>query len=115
MTPFFEIAGWTLIHFVWQGTAIGLATAVALKLAAHRSPNVRYVVACTGLALMVAAPIATARLLTRSGFSRTVGYDKDGNVTCRLLEAAKPWRSGHAAEGDADRDARSSPASAGPY
>src|SRR6266508_4376650 len=64
MTPFLEIAGWTLIHFVWQGAAVGLAAAMALKLAAHRSPSLRYLLACTGLALMLAAPIATARLLS---------------------------------------------------
>src|ERR1044072_1856596 len=63
MTLFIEIAGWTLIHFVWQGAAIGLATAGALKAAARRSPNLRYVIACAGLALMLAAPAATARLL----------------------------------------------------
>ena len=64
MTPFLEIAGWTLIHFLWQGTAIGLATALALKATARRSANVRYIVACAGLALMLAAPVATARLLS---------------------------------------------------
>src|SRR5258705_3015875 len=64
MTPFFEIAGWTLIHFVGQGAAIGLATAAALRLAARRSPDVRYLVACAGLAVMVAAPVVTARLLS---------------------------------------------------
>ena len=64
MTPFLEIAGWTLIHFLWQGTAIGLATALALKATARRSANVRYIVACAGLALMLAAPAVTARLLS---------------------------------------------------
>ena len=64
MTPFLEIAGWTLIHFLWQGTAIGLATALALKATARRSANVRYIVACAGLALMLAAPVATARLFS---------------------------------------------------
>ena len=64
MTPFLEIAGWTLIHFLWQGTAIGLATALALKATARRSANVRYIVACAGLALMLAAPVVTARLFS---------------------------------------------------
>ena len=64
MTPFLEIAGWTLIHFLWQGTAIGLATALALKATSRRSANVRYIVACAGLALMLAAPVATARLFS---------------------------------------------------
>jgi beta-lactamase regulating signal transducer with metallopeptidase domain len=97
MTPFFEIAGWTLIHFVWQGTAVGLATAAALRLAARRSPNVRYVVACAGLALMMAAPVATARLLS---FDVPLGRNGE-NVQVRL----KPDTTYD--KNDKDRDVRS--------
>src|SRR5262245_24017105 len=58
-----HVIGWTLIHFVWQGTAIALVAAAALRVTERRSPNVRYLLACTGLALMLAVPAATARLL----------------------------------------------------
>src|SRR5262245_43159547 len=58
-----HVIGWTLIHFVWQGTAIALVAAAALRVTERRSPNVRYLLACTGLAVMLAAPAATARLL----------------------------------------------------
>ena len=64
MTPFSEIAGWTLIHFVWQGAAIGFVAAAVLRASAGRSPNVRYLVACAALAAMVAAPLVTAQLLS---------------------------------------------------
>ena len=30
MNPWIEVTGWTLIHFVWQGTLLALATAAAL-------------------------------------------------------------------------------------
>src|SRR4051794_1731117 len=63
MTAFFQIAGWTLIHFVWQGVAIAQLAALAMRLLAWRSPNARYVVACVGLVLMLATPMVTARLL----------------------------------------------------
>ena len=63
MTPMLETAGWALIHFVWQGCAIAAVVAAALRVAERRSANVRYVIACVGLAAMLAAPAVTARLL----------------------------------------------------
>src|SRR2546428_9127921 len=58
-----QVVGWTLIHFVWQGTAIALVVAAALRLTERRSPNVRYLIACAGLAALLAAPAPTARVL----------------------------------------------------
>jgi len=63
MTLFLQSAGWALIHFVWQGGAIAAVAAVALRLTERRSANLRYLVACTALTAMLAAPVVTARLL----------------------------------------------------
>ncbi len=63
MTPLLEIAGWSLIHFVWQGCAIAAGAAIALRLTERRAAAVRYALAGAGLALMVAAPIVTGRAL----------------------------------------------------
>jgi len=63
MTPFLHSAGWALIHFVWQGAAIALVAAAALRLTERRSANTRYVIGCAALALMLAAPALTLRLL----------------------------------------------------
>ena len=60
MNPWIEITGWTLIHFVWQGTLLTLATAAALGLCRRASAQVRYVVACLGLAAMLVTAAATA-------------------------------------------------------
>ena len=32
MTPWITIAGWTLVHFLWQGAVIGATAAVGLAL-----------------------------------------------------------------------------------
>ena len=53
MTPFLHSAGWALIHFVWQGAAIALVAAAALRLTGRRSANTRYVIGCAALALML--------------------------------------------------------------
>ena len=57
-TPLVQSVGWALIHFIWQGTAIGLATAIALRLLAGARPTMRYAVGCFSLVLMLIVPIA---------------------------------------------------------
>lgn len=60
MSPWIETTGWTLIHFVWQGTLIALATALALRICRRSTPQLRYGLACAGLAAMLAAVAITA-------------------------------------------------------
>ena len=55
--PLVQSIGWALIHFVWQGTTIGIATALALHVLAGARPTVRYAVACFSLALMLIVPV----------------------------------------------------------
>jgi len=51
--------GWTLLHFVWQGLVLGVATALALWAMRGAAPRLRYTVACTALLLCVAWPALT--------------------------------------------------------
>jgi beta-lactamase regulating signal transducer with metallopeptidase domain len=67
MNPWIEVTGWTLIHFVWQGTLLALATAAALGLCRRSAAEVRYAVACLGLTAMLATVGATAVMGTLSG------------------------------------------------
>lgn len=65
MNDAIHVAGWTLVHFVWQGAVVGLAAAIALHVLRHSAPQARYAVACLVLAAMLALPGATAwRLLS---------------------------------------------------
>jgi beta-lactamase regulating signal transducer with metallopeptidase domain len=57
--------GWTLLHFLWQGTALAALAAVLMSLC-HRA-SARYVLAVATLALMLAAPVATFFFLLPSG------------------------------------------------
>jgi uncharacterized protein (TIGR03435 family) len=60
-----DVAGWTLVHFAWQGAVVALAAALALRLLRRTAPQSRYVVSCLALAIMLALPGATAwRLLS---------------------------------------------------
>jgi uncharacterized protein (TIGR03435 family) len=58
--PWVERLGSTLLHFLWQGVAIGAIYAATRRWAARSSgPNVRYILACATLAAMAAAPVLT--------------------------------------------------------
>src|SRR4051794_11118577 len=63
MTPLLLLAGWALIHFLWQGLAIAGVACALLAVAARRSAGLRYVIGCASLVAMLAAPAVTARLL----------------------------------------------------
>ncbi len=55
--------GWTLLHSLWQLAIIGMLAALLLGFLRRRSPNLRYVVACVGLAAMFFSPLATYCLM----------------------------------------------------
>jgi len=56
--------GWTLLHFLWQGTAVAALAAVLMALC--RRASARYALAVGALVLMLAAPAATFFVLTSS-------------------------------------------------
>ncbi|MDB5949391.1 MAG: peptidase [Massilia sp.] len=51
---------WALLDFVWQGVLVGWIAALALGLLRRARPQVRYAVACAGLLLCAALPLAGA-------------------------------------------------------
>jgi beta-lactamase regulating signal transducer with metallopeptidase domain len=63
--------GWTLVHFLWQGTAVAALAAVLMTLC--RRASARYALAVGALVLMLAAPVATFSFLTSSGTSAAKG------------------------------------------
>ncbi len=57
--PLVRAFGWSLLHFVWEGAIIAVLLALVLKLLRGRSPQLRYVVACCALGLMMLVPLLT--------------------------------------------------------
>jgi len=66
-----EKLGWTLIHFVWQGAAVAILAAVVLKLLRKASSNLRYVVACMALVVIVILPVVTFQMIEIASLSRS--------------------------------------------
>src|SRR5687767_6194886 len=64
--PAVEVAGWVLMHSLWQLAAVAAAIWMALWLLRAASSNTRYVVGVVGMLVMVAMPVATAIFLARS-------------------------------------------------
>ncbi len=56
--PLVHRLGWTLVHFVWQGTVIALLAGILLRALRHSS-NARYTIGIATLLIMVAAPVFT--------------------------------------------------------
>lgn len=67
MTPWIDVIGWTLVHFLWQGTLIALICATLFRVLRQASAHARYVVACAGLLAALTAPPLTILALTTSG------------------------------------------------
>ena len=56
--PAVAAIGWALLHFVWQGALVGCVTALALTALRNAAPQRRYAVACLGLLVCLAWPLA---------------------------------------------------------
>lgn len=53
--PLLQAFGWALLHSLWQGALLAPLAAWALRLARHRSPELRYVLAAGALGALVLA------------------------------------------------------------
>ena len=67
--------GWTLLHFVWQAATVALLLGILLALLRKSSANLRYIVACAALGLIVLLPIATMQLVPVSAPQPTTNIE----------------------------------------
>ncbi len=61
-----QALGWTLLHFVWQGAVLAALLASLNWALRQAAPSLRYALAAATLLAMLAMPVATFGLLTRS-------------------------------------------------
>jgi WD40 repeat protein/beta-lactamase regulating signal transducer with metallopeptidase domain len=62
-----QLAGWTMLHFLWVGGAIGILAAIVRRAIRNASLEVRHTAALMSLALLVLAPGAIAWRLSHAG------------------------------------------------
>lgn len=78
--PAAQAVGWALLQFVWQGTAVGIVTALALVGLRRSASDVRYIVASVGLALMLSLPLVTGAQKYQALRSATAAAETTGVV-----------------------------------
>jgi beta-lactamase regulating signal transducer with metallopeptidase domain len=66
MTPLAAVLAWTLVHFIWQGAAIGLAAFVLLRFLRFGA-STRYAIGLAALIIMATAPVVTFTLMSHAG------------------------------------------------
>jgi beta-lactamase regulating signal transducer with metallopeptidase domain len=78
-----QALAWALVHFLWQGAAIGLASFVAFRLT--RSASLRYATGVGALVAMIAAPVTTVAVLGGAAAAQTaVSAATDIQITLGL-------------------------------
>ena len=60
MSAWMHVAGWVLVHFVWQGAVVAMAAALVLRLCRRQTASVRYVIACGAMIVMLLGVVTTA-------------------------------------------------------
>ena len=75
-----NIAGLSLLHFVWQGFVVGLVAWAMLSLLRKNSAAIRYMVACFSMLVLVCMPVANLVYLAKAGnATEQPGTDKKPN------------------------------------
>jgi beta-lactamase regulating signal transducer with metallopeptidase domain len=92
LDPLVQSIGWALIHFIWQGTLIGGAIALVLRVIGGHRPAIRYVVACAGLGLLLLAPLSTVFTTGNAGSAQvaTVARVSQDIVTAVSMDRILP-------------------------
>jgi beta-lactamase regulating signal transducer with metallopeptidase domain len=109
MSTFVYVTGWTLVHVAWQGALVGALAWVALWLCREARAQTRYVLACTALAALLAAPLATARTIATA--ARVDQHAADGDAAGTAAAAATSAGNGSAPlAGDGHAAAHARPA-----
>lgn len=91
MNDIVHAAGWALIHFLWQGALLGLATGALLWLMRGARPGARYAVACAamlGCLLWPAYEFASALQVTPRSLQALVLAGGDGTFAQSELLAS---------------------------
>ena len=74
MSAWMHVAGWVLVHFIWQGALLAIAAALALHACRRRAASLRYGIACATLVAMIAGTLATAGLVVASAVLATSSH-----------------------------------------
>ena len=81
--------GWTLIHFLWQGAAVGMIYALMRRLLRNKAPTTRYNLAMATLMVLAILPIVTFLQLFHAPTSGSSAITLS-NLTVVIAAGARP-------------------------
>src|SRR5882724_10369013 len=70
-----QLAGWTMLHFIWVGSLMGLAAAICRVISRRAAPSVRYAVALGCLLMLAGSPGGIAAWLIAHGIANGMRPD----------------------------------------
>jgi beta-lactamase regulating signal transducer with metallopeptidase domain/thiol-disulfide isomerase/thioredoxin len=91
------VAGWTMLHFLWLGTLVGLVAGVCRLVLRRASANLRYATALVCLVVLAVLPLGIAAMLVEhyhatSHVFQKVGADAaTGRPILHRVAATPPW------------------------
>ena len=102
--PAVHALGWTLLHFLWQGTLLVVLLAGVLAMLSRKPPQLRYVSACCALALMLVLPLITWQHLVATPQIAATNVPVEAHLGPSVepgwTGAPEPWRDRLAREVD---------------
>ena len=87
MTPLAMAISRALIHFVWQGSIVGLLLWMTLFGFRNKSATARYIISCLGLALLALTPLATVWISYASATASSSGPVVGGTTGLAVLDS----------------------------
>jgi hypothetical protein len=122
LTTTFDALAWTLIHFLWQGSVLGAAAFIALRIVRPERGTTRYVIDVAALTVMLATTVATftvlsgqslpsltnaivvsrqapAAIATTDSVAEAVDARHSYSISRPLPSAAAPWPNGDGSGG----------------
>jgi len=88
--PELQYLGWTLLHSLWQGAVLFGLAAFLLHLLRHKSPHVRYILACCALFAIVVSAVGTYAYLAHSATTTVQEYTVQVTAIALPTEAVVP-------------------------
>jgi beta-lactamase regulating signal transducer with metallopeptidase domain/ankyrin repeat protein len=78
LVPAWDLAGWTMLHFIWVGSLVAVLAALGRQLLRRAHPDVRYAYALASLTLLAAAPAVIAAVVAAGSFAADLARGAPG-------------------------------------
>jgi beta-lactamase regulating signal transducer with metallopeptidase domain len=79
-----QLAGWTMLHFLWVGAIVALSALACRAIVRRASESIRYAVALGCLCVLAGSPVEIAAWLVMHDFAHRLQFDTPTNMVAGL-------------------------------